>query len=319
MSFDQAKRAFLRIYDRHLVAETREQRVSDLSPREQADFRRRQVDLHPSSFPVCPLRMAFERYLQDDDPVVYQNFASDYYLSVGTIAHTLLQRWLGRSGYIIGNWTCAKCKTAYRFCTVPSKCRSCKHTTFNYHELGGKDDNVRWHMDTLFKFRDQLWVVDYKTTSEFMLTKHRGKQGPVFPYYGNLFQVEAYVPLVERKYNVKIAGIMLPYVSRSTPNNSTYGVEVVGEELTESKRERLHERLERFKKAHALSLKVLKAPRKVFKLAIETKLCEDEDFYEEKVRGYNPCPLAEGGMCWKRSRLLKYLKEKVDEYEGESA
>jgi hypothetical protein len=281
--------------------------VSLLSKEDSLDYAKRARELHPSSFPVCPLRMAYERLTVEDDPIVYRNFTQDYYLNVGTTAHLLLQYWFGRTGYLVGNWTCANCKTAYRFSVKPKKCRSCKHTEFLYHELGGKTDNIRWHTDGVYKIGDYYYVLDFKTTGDYQLDMHR-KNKNVFPYFNNVLQLEGYFPLLEQKYNVKLSGWLLAYISRSRPM-PPYGIEVIGKTVTDSDRDLMEERLERFKKAHTLSLKVEENPRLVLKKAMATKLCESRQMYEEKIKGYNPCPLSD--VCFKKSALIKQLKEVI--------
>ncbi len=297
--------AFKRMYENTVVNASVEMRVSELPPEDQADYWRRNKELHPSSFPVCPLRMAYERLGQEDDPMVYSNFGSDFFLNVGTLSHLLLQKWTAKSGKIVGNWSCLKCKAKYRFCTLPAKCRKCKHDDFKYHELGGREDNVSWHTDSLFLFREDYYLVDWKTTSDYMMGKHR-KDGKTFPYRDNKIQAESYVPLIEHKYNIVVKGIILGYMSRSSPNK-IFGLEPVFIPLSQDRKDYIEERLQRFKDAHKLALGVHEAPVKVFKRAIATKLCEDQDFYEEQVRGFDPCPLAENGACWKKKLLSREL------------
>lgn len=150
-------------------------------------------------------------------------------------------------------------------------------------------------------------MLDYKTTGDEQLEKH-AKSKDVFPYKANQFQIEAYVPIVEKKYNIKISGYMLAYISRSTPNKSHKRF-VYMHPIDDGMREKWRERLERFKKAHTLGISVTETPVRVFKKAIETKLCEDEEFYKDQVYSFfDPCPLAENGKCFSRKALIKEVK-----------
>ena len=311
MTIEKVKHRFALLMEKQLSSESIGIPLSALSEKEQKDYWRRRKEFHPSSAPICPLRLAHENFVLPDDPTVYFSFAQSYYLSVGTMMHELVQKWLGLSGKIVGNWTCISCspKVAYRFCISPKTCRKCGGSVFEYHELGGKDDGVAWHCDGVFKLGGEYYVIDYKTTSAYQIEQHR-KEGGVFPYYSNLFQLETYIPLLEQKYQIKIAGWMLVYISRDKPNNIKYGVEVVGEDITEVKRERLEARLERFKKAYSLALKVRESPVKIFKRAIETKLCPDRETYQEKIRGFAPCYFED--VCWSKTKLNKTIKEILD-------
>lgn len=312
MELQAVQSRLYRVMEKHLAGDIDEIRVSSLPKRDQAIFWRRQTEFHPSSAPICPLRLAYTKFTLGSDPVIQTNFAGDYYLNVGTIAHRYLQYWLGKSGKIVGNWTCSTCspKVAYRFSTKPSSCRECKGSDFDYHEVGGKDDNVHWHADGLFKCEDEYWLIDYKTTSSYQIEQHR-KTRNVFPYYSNLFQIETYIPLIERKYNIKVAGYFLIYLSRDKPNNIKYGIEIVGVKLSSIIREKLYERLDRFKKAHELASQVLQFPAKVFQKAIKTKLCPDLETYTTKIKGYNPCPFED--VCFLPKTLTAHVKKVLQE------
>ena len=80
-----------------------ELRVSDLRPAEQAEWHKRDKELHPSSFPFCGLRHAYQRLVRDEDPKIEINFGRDYYLPAGHVFHSAVQKWLGMSGQTVGD------------------------------------------------------------------------------------------------------------------------------------------------------------------------------------------------------------------------
>ena len=307
---DKTVSAFKKLIYSTLVTAQQELTVSQLPAAMQADIKRRDSELHPSSLPICPLRESYNRHLRPTDFPVYNTFGQDYFLNVGTLTHEILQRWVGASGKIVGNWSCAACKAKYPFCTRPAGCKKCGGDSLNYHELGGKDGNVSWHTDGLFLKSNKYILFDYKTTGEKQLIDHE-KTGKVFPYSANCFQLEAYVPLIARKYNISIDYYALVYISRSRPN-APNGHYIHVQEVNESLVEKWAERLERFKEAHALALQVNEKPVQVFREAMRTKICEDEEFYKSKVHVfYNECPLAKNGVCFDRKKLVKEIKSVI--------
>ncbi len=304
MKLERAIRLFENAYDA-AVSEVVEIPLDDLHPEERDKKLKQRERLHPSSLPICALRLSYEKLLAvDTEQIVYRNFSQDYYLNVGTLTHELLQYWFGRTGKQLGNWSCMSCKKPYKHSVKPKKCK-CGNTDFYYHEIGGHDKILDWHTDGIFKIQDSYWCIDWKTTSDYQLEKHR-KTGTVFPYYANKLQIEAYVPLIEEELGIKLDGYLFGYVSRSTPN-SKYGRIVVGQQIDDAYRDKMIERLDFFKKSYMLSKKVLDDPRGTLKKAIGMKLCPSQKVYKEKIEGYNPCPLCD--VCFNRTALIRQLKE----------
>lgn len=288
---ERAIRGFRRTYEENISNADYELRVSELLEADRLDWERRDKELHPSSFPFCGLRYAHEYNNRDDDPVIVQEFGRDYFLGAGHVFHAALQKWMGRSGQIIGDWHCLECKAKHTFKTKPEKCRKCGGQHLEYHELGGKwGKNVSWHTDGLWKKGSKLWLIDYKSTSTYAIEQHR-KTKQVFPYISNRFQIETYIPLVEDSFDVKIAGWMLVYAARDNPNHM-FKVEVVGGTVDDERREQLRTRLDTADTDFGIARKVKEQPVKVFKRLERSKLCEDRDFYDHFVHDkYNPCPL----------------------------
>jgi hypothetical protein len=290
-------------------------RVSQLPENEQADFWRRDAELHPSSFPFCGLRQAYERYTREEDPVIRQDFSSDYYLNAGTVTHSAFQRWFGRRGKLIGDWQCIKCKRTRKFGPRPKACK-CGGIEFEYHELGGIEPEgpTSWHTDGLFKYGEEYWLCDLKTSSMFAIEKNRKGQSSDLPYAKNVFQIESYTVLVEKKYGIKISGWLLFYLPRDKPNQS-WNVFVTGKELDDERRETLLERLDMAQRMFAAHMPVRETPIKVFKKVLPNKICSDRDFYNDYIHSpFDECPLQK--VCFNRKKLIGKIKQTISNPPG---
>lgn len=283
---------FRGVYENHVSRGKYVTHVSELPERERANWLKRDGELHPSSFPYCGLRHAYELLQRPADPEIKMDFGRDYFLPAGTVFHEAVQKWIGFSGQFIGDWHCQKCKRVHAKRIRPKACKSCGHTQLDYNELGGVwGKNVHWHTDGLFRTKAKRnWLVDFKTTSTYAIEQHR-KTKNVFPYTSNRMQIEGYVPLVEDLTGLEIDGWMLVHCARDNPNH-IYKVEVVGAVLKASHKETIRERITQADKDFAIARRVKELPVKVFARLQKTKLCEDRDFYDHFVNDqWNPCPL----------------------------
>lgn len=279
-----------------------EKRLSDLPGPERAAFKRRLRELHPSSFPYCGYRHAYEHLVREEDPVVYGGFQSEYYVNVGSLAHLLFQKWLGVQGQIAGDWKCISCGHMHKLSLHPEKCKSCGHRDLAYEEVGGKwGKRIRWHKDGLFiDKKGRRWIVDYKTSGSSKIWDHK-KKGNVFPYPSNKFQIESYVPLAEDAYGEEIYGTILIYVSRDFP---TWNYAVVANVISAERKEELRERLTRDDATFGIVLNLKDNPEHIGRLR-KRKLCVDREFYDDNVHSsYDPCPLADHCFSSKRSEKV---------------
>lgn len=295
---------FRSVYETHVGKGAQELRVSELPESQQREWRKRDAELHPSSFPFCGLRHAYELLLREDDPVVRQDFGRDYYLPAGHVFHAALQKWIGFSGVYIGDWRCQSCGKTHKRRGRPKVCSRCGHQHLEYHELGGVwGDNIHWHTDGLFRTSDRkYWLVDFKSTSTYSIFQHR-KTKSVFPYVSNRTQIESYTPLVEDLTGLEIEGWLLVYAARDKPN-SMFNLEVVGNTLNTKRKAEIRTRLEQSDKDFPIARQVKERPVKVFRRLERTKLCEDRDYYDHFVHDqWDPCPLHKvcfGSRLWNR-------------------
>lgn len=303
--------------------ETHYRMAFDTTEQLPADLKR-STELHPSSFPYCGLRHAYDR-LKHGDPTTYEwALSSDYFTSVGTAVHTVMQEWVSKTRFrstkagarhvlrsdFIGDWKCANrsCghlreKSQYRHCP---KCGSAMH----YEELGVKFGKyICGHTDGVFLVgsRNNAYIVDYKTTSSYAVRQHQ-QTGNKFPYGYNVAQIKTYCALIEKKYGFKIRGWLLVYISRDNPQGS---FAVVGDSFTEKYHIEELARLKQYDKHFGLArfLSSLTDLKTLYK----EKPCPSHAWYKENQHNeYSPCPLAESEMCFSPAitkHLIKVYKK----------
>ena len=306
---------FRQTYEEFVSKGEVEMRVSDMRPHDAANWKKRDGELHPSSFPFCGLRQAYERLIRDPDPIIELDFGRDYYLPAGTVFHTAIQKWLGMSEKTLGDWRCHSCGNTRKLKVMPQKPCKCGVFDWEYHELGGTwGKNIHWHTDGIFvKANGKYWVIDYKTTSSYGIDEHR-KTKTVFPYQANRAQIESYSVMLEDNYSIEIEGWLLVYCARDSPG-SMYKVEVVGGEMLADRKAEIRERLLQADKDYTITHKVHDKPIAVFKRLTETKLCSDRDFYDHFVHSkYDECPLAK--VCFNKEKRQAFLSAAVAKHKA---
>lgn len=292
--------------------------------------RKRAEELHPSSFPYCGLRHAWEWLQEGEDPEHQEMGASmAYYTGVGTVVHSMLQRFIGKvhpkthdvKGYVIGDWKCLnkKCGKTYSFTHMPW-CKKCKHETL-YEELGIKfGRRTHGHTDCLYcievankksgKVRKFYFIVDYKTSSVEAIQAHN-RFGNRFPYTSNREQIRAYAIYLEELYDIEISGWILCYVARDNPQKH---FALVGDVLDDDDKEELRKLVHKSDKVfHYVRNRIAvdTVEEDVVPVLVKHKLCKNRKYYEERVADkFDPCPLAENGSCFTdpTPRLLRAIR-----------
>lgn len=283
---------------------------SKLPEANQRSFMKRDSELHPSGFPYCGLRDGYQRLgLRLTDFLVFRKFDDDFYLNIGTVAHSALQLWLGESKKMYGDWKCLSCGRLHAFQIKPRRCIKCRSKRFDYHEIGGKfGQNVYWHSDGLFKDSNgKWWVIDYKTSAVSAIQDHK-KTGVRFPYKTNKIQIETYCVLLEQKLGIKISGWMLKYVSRDYPrfHNVT-----VAEKFTSERRELVTKHLKLSDKIFPIAREATDA--ETFDKLARHKLCSSKAYYLESIHNeYDPCPIYKD--CFKPQRLEAAIESQIKLY-----
>lgn len=297
--------------------------------------KKRLDELHPSSFPFCGIRYAIELVQNGGDAEMFNMPATmEYYCGVGTVAHLIFQKHMrllegnGKSKPVmVGDWTCPECGYENKFRPY-HKCKKCDSPAIQgeVSRLSGDEISVQigerttGHTDDVIKIDNRYWVCDYKTSSVRVVQNYK-KFGRGLPYKHNTSQIKSYATLLERKYNIKIAGWFLIYAARDTPAQE---VAIVGEEISDEESIELHKALKVADKSFNAIRKYV-APavndnkpilngnsEKLDKLVsglTAKKICSCKAHYEEYIKDpYDSCSLAESDVCF-NGMLERYAKK----------
>jgi len=203
----------------------------------------RKLQFRCSGLPICPVSWIFGEAIHEGDIPSKEDFYSDFYTSVGTEVHLVLQRWLARTGLLYGNWRCEnnippskkvskvlrdndlgksikkykrKCNYFIENCTGPQTCPKC-NSEMVYEEfvVGDPETGLSGHVDACFVCNDGFIIADFKTTG---VTKFAELEEPDEGY---VEQINAYANMLSRPpYNFKIYGLGIWYIQRDSPRNS---------------------------------------------------------------------------------------------------
>lgn len=275
--------------------------------------------LRPSSFPYCGLRFFLDFPQKLDQPRL-QKLASAYFTEVGTLVHSIFQRFSAKRGKIVGDWKCVNkdCRHVIKFGTYTA-CPKC-NSEMEYLELEfAYKKTVLGHSDTLYRFSPKdknkglhaIW--DYKTTSrkkidEDNYAESRGNKRHL-PYKTNVAQIETYIPLTEAQYGVSVDYWSLIYLARDLPLGQ--GRKIITKAISSKEKVRLRENLDRTVKIHR---KVLVAKKAVdVDLLQKYKLCSSAEDYKKNWHDDNsPCPFS--AVCFKQKELNKTIKTTLSKH-----
>jgi hypothetical protein len=256
--------------------------------------------LRPSSFPICSilvfLKLVREHHI--DMPERSVTLFSDFFTSVGTMVHHVVQRWMAHTGKIVGDWECPKCGHKRHLKTY-RKCSKCG-TEMRYEELTVTYKGLTGHVDGLFKLtKGGLWVVDYKTTSVRKLATKD------FHSISYKMQILCYAYILKHVYGLPIKGASLLYIARDNPSRYFEVPFPLSDGREKKIKATLNNQIRRYRAAD-----------RGFKTGdIETvirhKPCQSRDHYFKSMHGYDECPLLD--VCFNRKELTKSLERYVKE------
>lgn len=254
---------------------------------------KRPIKLRASSLPTCSL-LFLEKMLLDD--VETEEAMMDYYCSVGTTVHSHLQKWLGKSGKVYGNWICKSCGYKHQN-TVKWKCPKCK-SHMEYEELEVEYNVFSGHIDGLLKLKNGKFIVfDYKTTSSSNIYDKK-----YIPVPKHIIQVSAYAAILQKLYGMKIDSVSVVYVARDNPTLVAEYNTVFTDKMYKFTLDYLKKQIKGFKAA------VKSYETGDFKYAVKYKLCSSYHEYKEeteKFMGMNGCHLSK--VCFNELPMIQYF------------
>lgn len=276
--------------------------------------KKRVEELHPSSFPYCGLRDAYSIMVNGESETRSMDGGGLYYTSVGTIVHTVLQELFGKlkrkkhkvEGYLIGDWHCKNIECKH---IVPVskyvKCPKCRSDT-QYEELGIVHGvRTHGHLDGLYHVKiGDTWyylVIDYKTSSVKAIDRYKTTRKG-FPYVSNKWQIRSYTQYL-KQYGIKVDGWLLIYIARDKPTTEWA---VVGEMLEKDVVKMISKYIDEADASFNLVRENKKNLIPVLSELHEMKLCPSKEFYTNEVHdNFDPCPLNENGLCWRKDCVKK--------------
>lgn len=189
-----------------------------------------------SNLPYCPLYHLAERNKSKET-----DFNANFYFSVGHALHELIQTFaLSVEDNLIGSFRCSRmleskhmgsyiktkqCAVTYKMTTLghvkkescPHKLSECKSDPqFQYQEIDIEYKGLIGHVDLLFRIKDKYFLVDIKTTSNYLFTD-RGLASGYYPNGKYWHQIETYAALLEKLYDIKIDQYAILYIGREKP------------------------------------------------------------------------------------------------------
>jgi hypothetical protein len=267
----------------------------------------RHLELHPSSFPYCALQHAHQKFTGAHESA-REEFGLSYYAGIGTTVHSVLQRYLGATGKMIGKWKCVnkKCKHVHKEHPKNGQCIKCKSPAI-YKEIGGRHGkHIHWHTDGIVKIGKYHFLIDFKTTSSYQVYLHTKQNKKVFPHKSHEFQIRSYIVMAEKKLGIKLDGWILVYGSR---DHFQRDLVVVPRLLPDNFRKQVSKQLDIWDQqfGKVLKMKGLSSLPK----AIEMKACVDKKFYEEFYHSpWEPCPIHK--VCFKgEEKIIKFFKREI--------
>lgn len=227
------------------VTELMEELVSVAGePSKKSEFR-------SSNFPYCPI-IDLEARVTGETGFV-ESYESGFYTSIGTAVHENLQFWIPFidkwKKHLWGDWACRACGDRVDGKLVPQVYASLqpepcscgkKGAGWQYLEVGfergeltheakalikkGKLEEkdltdrhripLGGHVDLIFKFGSEFWIIDAKTSGLEKLMKPGWRA--YYPSLSNVAQIKNYCIMFKLKFSLPLGGWMLLYVSRDS-------------------------------------------------------------------------------------------------------
>jgi hypothetical protein len=148
------------------------------------------------------------------------DFFGDFFLNIGTVVHSVLQKHSKNALKLWGNWKCSRCGTTW------------KHSTRNKCNCGGDADyvevevdylGVKGHIDLIYITDDGVVITDFKTTTSGKIIKNTTYDSYPQNY---LYQIASYFYMCEKLFAHKfkryggLAYATLFFISRDNPSSN---------------------------------------------------------------------------------------------------
>lgn len=169
----------------------------------------------PSECPVCPYGAVWSTLLGTPSK---DHWHEHFYYDIGKSVHLVTQKWLARSNFMLGNWSCTSCGHEWGPNLSPQVCPTCggearyeEITLYGPSGLKGHPDGILW-------FPDCVKILEIKTTSMNNVKTITSCSW----HQSHVTQASIYVELVNlwfESINIpqRASGICFMYIPRDNP------------------------------------------------------------------------------------------------------
>lgn len=163
-------------------------------------------EFRSSKLPFCPREFVIHhRFPKDDHPFRGEDYNFHFYVRIGSAVHEVVQRFLGISNFLYGDWTC--CGVTEHNREGSSTCSVCGLPQ-KYEELAPKS-TLGMHVDGVSVLYNG--VTEFKTTSSENLTKLKD------PYPAHMMQASCYLHALNEDNGWALDKLIFVYFSRDNP------------------------------------------------------------------------------------------------------
>lgn len=254
---------------------------------------KKEFQLRPSMMPDCSLLMLRQLIMGEQE----WDFNGDYYTNIGTVVHTVMQKWFVQHTDAIGNWKCGVCGASKKL----ARKSVCCDQLMDYEEIEVEWERIKGHIDMIIG-NDVKHVVDFKTTS---LKKLDGPLNYLVPLKYKI-QILIYTFIVEELYTWTMNSPSLVFIARDDPSKF--------KEVTVEYNNRVRQQIKQFLLSQITAYKAAKYSfnRQNIEKAYAHRACVDEDHYSSIVKPmfFKDCPLKNICVDQQTDRhLLRYFDQ----------
>jgi len=148
-----------------------------------------------------------------EDKFEEESFTKDFFCNIGTVVHSVVQKWLGITENLYGKWKCIKCNKIIHEGFGPVICE-CKNLC-EYEEYELSYNILTGHCDGLFLINKKFYIFELKTISTRGLTERIKERQP---YYYHSAQSNMYTLMAQKiKLPYPLVGNVIVYLTRDNP------------------------------------------------------------------------------------------------------
>jgi len=142
------------------------------------------------------------------------SFMKGFFCDIGTVVHSLVQKWLGLKGYLYGLWKCPVCEKIVKEGFGPIRC--CNGNLCVYEEYSLIWKGMTGHCDGLLLINNEFYILELKTISVRGLQERCKLEEPIDYHYNQVNMYTLMGQKLELPYPI-VGGVVL-YIQRDNPS-----------------------------------------------------------------------------------------------------